>query len=128
LELTHLYTGDDGRSHFRDLEVTTTADIGGLFFELRDAVQGMCVRDLASGWSNGFHTAPRRQFVLQLIGVGELECGDGTVRRLGPGDLLLADDTTGEGHLSREVEGPRRQLLIYLDPTLDLDTLARGFI
>jgi hypothetical protein len=124
MKLIHLYTGDDGRSHFRDLEVLTITDAGGLFFELRDSVQGMCVRDLPSSWTNGLHTAPRRQFVLQLTGVGELECGDGIARRLGPGDLLLADDTTGEGHLSREVEGPRRQLLIYLDPALDLDSFT----
>jgi quercetin dioxygenase-like cupin family protein len=78
------------------------------------------------GWSTEYHTAPRRQLVVQLSGVGELECGDGSTRQLRPGDLLLADDTTGEGHRSREVEGPRRQLLIYLDPALDVDTLARG--
>jgi hypothetical protein len=126
VKLVHLRTGDDGRSHFRDIELTTITDAGGVLFELRDHVQGFAVRDLAPSWANGFHTAPRRQFVLQLTGVGEIECGDGEVRRLGPGDLLLADDTTGQGHRSREVEGPRRQLLIFLDPALDLDTLTEG--
>jgi hypothetical protein len=126
LKVAHLYTGDDGRSHFRDLELATTTDPGGVLLELRGHVEGMSVRDLSPGWTNGFHTAPRRQFVLQLTGVGEIESGDGDVRRLGPGDLLLADDTTGEGHLSREVEGPRRQLLIFIDPALDLDALTEG--
>jgi hypothetical protein len=126
LKLFHLYTGSDGRSHFRDIELATVTDAGGVAWELRDHVEGMSIRVLVPGWSPGFHTAPRRQLVLQLTGVGELECGDGEVRRLGPGDLLLADDTTGEGHLSREVQGPRRQLLIYLDPTLDVDSLVRG--
>jgi hypothetical protein len=42
---------------------------------------------------------------------------------VGPGDILLADDLTGQGHLSREVEGPRRQAYIYVDPELDLETL-----
>jgi hypothetical protein len=126
LKLLHLFTGSDGRSHFRDLELAVTVDAGGSFVELREAVQGISVRDLVPGWATDFHTAPRRQLVVQLSGVGELECGDGSIRRLHPGDLLLADDTTGEGHLSREVEGPRRQLLIYLDPALDIDALVRG--
>ena len=64
--------------------------------------------------------------MVQLTGSGEIVCGDGTSRVLGPGDLLLADDLTGEGHVSREVSGPRAQAVIYLDPAFDLDTLRAG--
>ena len=49
----------------------------------------------------------------------EIECGDRSKRRLGPGDILLADDTTGQGHLTREIEGPRRSLFIPLPDDLD---------
>jgi quercetin dioxygenase-like cupin family protein len=63
-----------------------------------------------------YHTAPRRQFVINLTGSVDIEVGDGTVRRLGPGDILLAEDTTGEGHISRAVDGePRRCLFVPLD-------------
>ena len=44
----------------------------------------------------------------------EIECGDGSTRILGPGDALLADDTTGQGHISRDLEGPRRSVWIGL--------------
>lgn len=124
MRFVHLYTGDDGRSHVRDLELATVADAGGVCFELRDHVQGLSVRDLPPGWTNDLHVAPRRQLVLQLQGVGEIVCGDGSRRTFGPGDLLLADDTTGEGHRSRTLEDPRRQLLIFLDPDLDLDAIT----
>lgn len=30
-------------------------------------------------------------------------CGDGTTRRFKPGDVMLADDLTGQGHQSRVV-------------------------
>ena len=122
MNITHLHTGPDGRSHFADLDVAVTEDAGGAWFQ-SVAVEGLVVRDLVSGFSNDFHICPRRALILQLTGVGEIECGDGTIRVFGPGDLLIADDTTGEGHISREVEGPRRQALIYLDPDLDLSTL-----
>ena len=67
-----------------------------------------------------FHQAPRRQFVIILTGAVEIECGDGTVRRLGAGDVLLADDTTGQGHISREVSGDRRSLFLPLPDDVDV--------
>ena len=66
-----------------------------------------------------YHVAPRRQFVIHLAGTAEIEVGDGTSRRFGPGEVLLADDTTGQGHISREVEGPRRQIFVPLGEGVD---------
>lgn len=48
-----------------------------------------------------WHPAPRRQLVIILSGRLEIEAGDGSKRRFGPGDLLLADDLIGQGHISR---------------------------
>ena len=51
-----------------------------------------------------------------FCGAVEIEVGDGTKRILGTGDILLAEDTTGQGHISRAVAGkPRRSLFITLD-------------
>ncbi|MGH7771163.1 MAG: hypothetical protein ACREQA_02875 [Candidatus Binatia bacterium] len=45
----------------------------------------------------------------------EVEIGDGTVRRFGPGDIMLADDTTGRGHITRVVGNtPRLYIQIPL--------------
>lgn len=50
-----------------------------------------------------------------LEGGLELEIGDGTRRSFGAGDILLAEDTTGQGHISRAVDGkPRRSLFITI--------------
>ena len=46
----------------------------------------------------------------------EVETGDGSKRRLAPGDILLGDDMTGEGHITRAVGGlPGRSLFIPLN-------------
>ncbi len=56
-------------------------------------------RDYFIDW----HNAPRRQYVITLSGVSEVELGDGTKIRLYPGHILLAEDTEGRGHISRAV-------------------------
>jgi hypothetical protein len=58
--------------------------------------------------------------VVTLSGIGEIECGDGSRRRFGPGDILLAEDTTGQGHITREIEGPRRGIFIPLPQDFDI--------
>ena len=64
-----------------------------------------------------WHNAPRRQYVVLLSGGAiEIEIGDGTVRRLEAGSILLAEDTTGRGHISRSAENrPRISLFIPLE-------------
>jgi hypothetical protein len=37
----------------------------------------------------------------------EIGIGDGSKRRFGPGDVLLADDMTGQGHTRASVGEPR---------------------
>ena len=118
--VTRLYTGDDGRSHFEDLAVPL--DDTPLVGQLSALVPGAGVffRESAAGGSRDFHCAPRRQFVVMLSGAVEVTCGDGESRVLGPGDILLADDTTGQGHRTVEQDGPRRSLLLPVDANLDV--------
>ena len=53
----------------------------------------------------GWHNTPKRHCIIILSGEVELTVGDGTERRLGPGDVLLAEDVTGRGHLTRVIGG-----------------------
>ena len=41
------------------------------------------------------------------------EIGDGSVRRLGPGDILIAEDLSGQGHATREV-GPDARVAVFV--------------
>ena len=60
------------------------------------------------------HRAPRRQLVVVLEGVLEVETSDGQVERRGPGAVALAADVEGVGHISRVIEAPARFLMIPL--------------
>lgn len=124
LACARLYTGDDGQSHFEDLVIpmSVIAEVGAM--SGRIPAESVFFRDTAEAGPEvmDFHVAPRRQFVIHLAGRAEIEVGDGTKRQFGVGDLLIADDTTGQGHISREVEGPRRQIFVPLDASADLST------
>lgn len=119
MHLTRIYTGDDGQSHFEDLDIPLTPTPSGAISGAIPAAQ-VFFRDTTEGPElMDFHVAPRRQFVVHLCGRVELECGDGSRRQFGVGDVFLADDTTGQGHISREIEGPRRQVFIPLADGVD---------
>lgn len=51
----------------------------------------------------GVHPAPRRQFLVVLRGAMEILTTLDQRQRLGPGDVLLADDVGSKGHISRDV-------------------------
>ena len=118
MRCTWIYTGDDGRSHFEDLDIPLHPARYGQQSDLIDG-GGVIFRETPAGGLVEFHTAPRRQFVITLAGMAEIECGDGSKRRLGAGGILLADDTSGQGHITREIEGPRHSIFIPLSPDLD---------
>ena len=46
------------------------------------------------------HLAPRKQYAVVLTGSLVIQTGDGEERQFGPGQVLLMDDTMGEGHLT----------------------------
>ena len=68
----------------------------------------------ADYWSD-WHTAPRRQYIFILVGQMEIGIGDGTTRRFGPGDVVLADDLTGQGHTTRSLGVPRISATVAVD-------------
>jgi hypothetical protein len=118
MRAARIYTGADGRSHFEDLDIPLKPGKYGTLSDLVPA-EGVIFRETPLGGALDFHVAPRRQFVITLAGLVEIECGDGTKRHFGPGDIMLADDTTGQGHITREVQGPRRSLFIPLPESFD---------
>lgn len=122
MQITRVYTGEDGQSHFEEIEVAMDESRYGRLSALF-AAEGVIFRETPVGGELDFHNAPRRQFVVTLSGLVEIECGDGSKRRLGAGGILLADDTTGQGHITRDLEGPRQSLFIPLPEDFDAESL-----
>ena len=114
--VVRIYTGPDNKSHFEELQIPLK-DAGktGFLSELMKAT-GVVFRETTGDYNYDFHTAPRRQLVVNREGEVEIEIGDGTRRILHAGEILLAEDTTGQGHISRAIAGkPRKSLFITLD-------------
>ncbi len=55
------------------------------------------------GWIGDWHPCPAKQFLSLMKGAVEMETTDGTIRQLRPGDLVLLEDTTGKGHVTRNI-------------------------
>ena len=121
MKVVRVYTGEDNESHFEDVEIATEArGVGGRLSRLIEG-SGVIFREVDGTYDLDFHTAPRRQFVVNLTGAVDITVGDGTVRRLGPGEILLAEDILGHGHKSRAVEGqPRTCLFLPINEDSDI--------
>ena len=102
MKIIRLYTGSDQKSHFEDIEVKFDGDQQILTTDPRPATSA-AFRCVHPGSVLERHTAPRRQFVVTLSGSWEIEASAGVVRIFKAGDVMLADDTTGEGHISRVI-------------------------
>ena len=113
MKYTHLYTGTDGESHFEDVEVVLDPHGGGSQRSQPMRATGVFFVVNNSSHHVDWHCAPRRQFVITLEGAVEIVASDGTVRRFGPGDIMLADDKTGRGHITR-VADPRGRRAVFI--------------
>ena len=111
-----VYTGDDGQSHIEDIAPPFEAfvDTEGAHGEGTplESATGITFRRNPPGYFLDWHNAPRRQYTVTIAGEVEIGTGDGTVRRFGPGSVLLAEDLTGTGHTTRVVSAEARYAIV----------------
>ena len=118
-KIWRVYSGADGQSDVEEMPLamkpfTDTEGAHGESTPLQ-AGTGIVFRVSPPGYVLDWHCAPRRQSSLTLSGQAEIQVGDGTVVRVGPGDVLLAEDLTGRGHVTRSVgDGPRFYAIVPL--------------
>ena len=117
-----IYADPQGESHFEDVEVDLSLiepapGIAPLHVSASFDASRYAFLSAEKGWREGWHNAPQRQFLVYLAGVTEFQVSDGEIRRLGPGAILLAEDTTGKGHTSEVVsEDAVKAVLIQPQP------------
>ena len=114
MKIVRLYTGTDNESHFEDIDIELNFN-GRLEASDLQPATGVVFRAAPPNHLSDYHPVPKRQYVITLSGQVEIQTGDGTIRRFGPGDVMLAEDTTGRGHVTRVVGGqPRHYAFIQL--------------
>jgi hypothetical protein len=108
VKVTRIYTGPDGKTKVEESELPLKPRDGGSEVSGSMAVTSLQFRRTTPAYSLDGHPAPRRQLVVTLAGESEIELEGGRTLRFGPGHILLAEDTTGQGHKSRAVPGKAR--------------------
>jgi hypothetical protein len=84
------------------------------------AAQSTMVTEMPAGLYQDWHPASRRQLLVVLSGILEVETSDGKKRRCGSGEVFLADDVGSRGHRTRTIGGPVRLLFVHLPPEVSL--------
>jgi hypothetical protein len=120
IKVTRLYTGPDNKTHVEEYEIPVKPQGRGTELSETVAVRDLQFRRTNQDYNLDWHPAPRRQYVVTLSGESEVELDGGRKIRLGPGHILLAEDTTGQGHISRAV-GSEDRISLFI-------TLAEGAV
>ena len=116
MRIHNLYADADGESHFRDIEVDWAQQSPGGKLSKRLAATGVIFRETAGDYDLDWHPAPRRQYIVNLDAGVELTASDGERRLIGAGEVILVEDTSGKGHLSKAVAGQiRHSIFIPID-------------
>ncbi len=107
LTCTRMYSDAEGESHFGSTEI----DLRAVDFappapplevsEILEARHGFL--SAPPGWFGDWHPAPARQFMCVVSGTLEVSVSDGEKRVMGPGTIVLLEDTEGVGHATRVV-------------------------
>ena len=115
IRCVRIWTGEDSNSLFEegmiDLPKGERGDI------LSDNIMAWTIsfRETRSGGTFAPHDAPARQFVITLSGTLEFKTARDEIFTIRPGDILLAEDTTGTGHSWRLVDDqPWRRAYVIL--------------
>ena len=116
MQVVRIYTGDDGESHFEELDLPFEAVANAERTAAQNAGSISFSRTQPGNFID-WHPAPRRQYVITLEGQAEIGLGDGTKRIFNPGDVLLADDLTGRGHTTA-VHGDKPRVSVAI-PIVD---------
>jgi len=111
MRIHNLYVDPDGETHFRDIEVEWAHDGPGGKLSTRHPATAVIFRETAGDYDLDWHPAPRRQYIVNLDAGVEITVSDGEKRVIGAGEILLVEDVTGKGHLSKAVSGQIRHSL-----------------
>jgi hypothetical protein len=122
-----IWTNQDQKSNFEEGWLSLPGGkegdaIGAVFHAASISFRETQPKD-ALAW----HDAPTHQLVLTLGGTLQFETRDGETFIIRPGDVLLAEDTTGSGHRWRVIgDEPWRRAYVILPSGLEAGFMPRS--
>ena len=108
MRIHNLYCDANGESHWRDVEVQWVEERNSSKLSARLPANGIIFRETSGDYDLSWHPAPRRQYIINLDGGVQITASDGEARVINAGEVILVEDITGKGHLSKSVGGKMR--------------------
>jgi hypothetical protein len=108
MRIHNIYVDAGGETHWRDIEVQWVEERNGSKLSARLPANGIIFRETGGDYDLSWHPAPRRQYIINLDGGVRITASDGEAREIGAGEVILAEDISGKGHLSKSIGGKMR--------------------
>ena len=116
MKIPSIYNDSEGKSHFGEIDIALS-DGGpiGLLSE-RFPAGNVIFRETPADYDFKWHPAPARQLLFIMKGQAEFTVSNGDKQIFGTGDVLLLEDTEGEGHCSRALNNEVRHSIFVTLP------------
>ena len=116
MNVTRIYNDEHGKSHFG--EITIPLKDGGPIGLLSEkfGADKVIFRETPADYDFKWHTAPARQLLFIIKGRAEFTVSNGEQREFGAGDVLLLEDTEGQGHCSKALNNEVRHSIFVTLP------------
>ena len=111
MKIHRLFADRNGESHFEDVEIPLTEASRAGRLSARMPATGIIFREVQPDYDLDWHPAPRRQYIINLDAGVQITASDGEARVIGAGEVILVEDTTGKGHLSKAVDSKLRHCI-----------------
>lgn len=120
-----IWTNEDGNSSFEEGTLGLPGGKPGDMIGPTVAAASVSFRETEPGGAHDWHNAPTHQLVLTLGGTLEFETHDKRHFILRPGDVLLAEDTSGTGHVWKLIgDEPWRRAYVIVPEGTELGFTA----
>jgi hypothetical protein len=117
-KVVRIYATPDGGSRVEELTISPNAKPIDITRMTAAAYRG------SGATAPDWHTAPRKQFAINMTGELEVELTDGTRRKIGS-DLVYLEDLTGKGHVTRALS-PITNVFLHVPEDFDVVAWAAG--
>ena len=127
IRCVRIWSGADGESHFEEGAIQLAGGVRGDLLSGKSGAVSISFQETQSGGTFAWHDAPARQFVITLSGTLDFQTRKGEHFIINPGDILLAEDTTGGGHSWRLTDDePWRRVYVILAPGMNVPFVAKS--
>lgn len=117
-KVVRIFATADGGSRVEELTIAPNAKPVDIVRMTAGAYRG------SGATAPDWHTAPRKQFAINMSGELEVELTDGSRRKIGS-DLVFLEDLTGKGHVTRAL-GPITNVFLHVPEDFDVVAWAAG--